>query len=80
MKLKVHATQRHHHERTVHARRLAISQVRFLYGLPSYIRIIRRNKYKVISRFVLNTVDQIYVHTLSISNKEEYLALEISAY
>lgn len=41
---------------------------------------IGRNKYKVISHFVLNTADQIYVHTLSIPNKEEYLALEVSAY
>ena len=41
---------------------------------------IGRNKYKVISHFVLNTADQIYVHTLSLLNKEEYLALEVSAY
>jgi len=37
MKLKVFATQRHHRERAARARRLAISQVRFLYGLPTYV-------------------------------------------
>jgi hypothetical protein len=37
------------------------------------------NKYKFISNFVLNTADQIYVHTFSLPNKEEYLALEVSA-
>jgi hypothetical protein len=41
---------------------------------------IRRNEYKVISHFVLNTADQIYVNTLSLRNKKEYLALEVSAY
>jgi hypothetical protein len=41
---------------------------------------IGRNKYKVISQFVLNTADQIYVHPLSLPNKEEYLTLEVSAY
>jgi hypothetical protein len=41
---------------------------------------IGRNKYIVISHFVLNTVDQKYVHTLSLPIKEEYLALEVSAY
>jgi hypothetical protein len=41
---------------------------------------IGRNKYKVISHFVLNTADRIYVHTLSLRNKEEYLALEVGAY
>jgi len=36
MKLKVPATQRHLRERVARARWLAISQVRFLYGLPTY--------------------------------------------
>ena len=36
MKLTVPATQRHHRERAAHARCLAISQVRFLYGLATY--------------------------------------------
>jgi len=36
MKLKVPATQRHHRERAAPARWLAVSQVRFLYGLPTY--------------------------------------------
>jgi len=36
MKLKVPATQRHHRERAARAHWLAISQVRFLYGLPTY--------------------------------------------
>jgi len=35
IKLKVPATQRHHHERAARARWLAISQVRFLYGMPT---------------------------------------------
>jgi len=47
---------------------------------PPIFVFIGRNKYKVISHFVLNIVDQIYVHTLSVSNKEEYLALEVSSY
>jgi len=41
---------------------------------------IGRNKYKVISHFILNTADRIYVYTLSLRNKEEYLALEVGAY
>jgi len=36
MKLKIPATQYHHHEHAVCARWLAISQVWFLYGLPTY--------------------------------------------
>jgi len=40
---------------------------------------IGRNKYCHFT-FVLNTADQIYVHTLSLPSKEEYLALEVSAY
>ena len=39
MKLKVPATQRHHRERAACARWLAISQVRFLYGLPVYKKL-----------------------------------------
>jgi len=35
MKLKVPATQCHHRERAARTRWLAISQVRFLYGLPT---------------------------------------------
>jgi hypothetical protein len=35
-KLKVPATQRHHRERVAHGRWFAISEVRFLYGLPTY--------------------------------------------
>jgi len=35
MKLKFSATQRHYRESAPHARWLAISQVRFLYGLPT---------------------------------------------
>jgi len=37
IKLKVPATQRHHRERAALARWLAISQVRFICGLPTYI-------------------------------------------
>jgi len=37
IKLKVPATQRHHRERAAGARWLAISQVRFLYGLLTYV-------------------------------------------
>ena len=37
IKLKVPATQRHHRERAALPRLLAISEVRFLYGLPTYI-------------------------------------------
>jgi len=37
MKPKVPAKQRHHRERAARARWLAISQVLFLYGLPTYI-------------------------------------------
>jgi len=37
IKVKVPATQRHHHECAARARWLAISQVRLLYGLPTYI-------------------------------------------
>jgi len=37
IKLKVPAVQHHHRERAVRARCLAISNVRFLYGLPSYM-------------------------------------------
>jgi hypothetical protein len=37
IKLKVSATQRHHRERAARARCLAVSKVRFLYGLPTYI-------------------------------------------
>ena len=40
IKLKVPATQRHHRERAARAQWLAISKVRFLYGLPTY------NKYE----------------------------------
>jgi hypothetical protein len=40
IKLKFPAAQRHHHERAVHVHWLAISQVRFLYGLPTYIFLI----------------------------------------
>jgi len=47
---------------------------------PLIFVFIRRNKYKFISHFVLNTIHQIYVHTLSIPNKKGYLALEVSAY
>jgi len=36
IKLKVPSTQHHHHDRAVRARWLTISQVRFLYGLPTY--------------------------------------------
>jgi len=36
IKLKFPATQRHHREHAVHAGWLAFSQVRFLYGLPTY--------------------------------------------
>ena len=36
IKLKVPATQRHHRERAARADWLAISKVRFLYGLPTY--------------------------------------------
>jgi len=36
IKLKVPTTQRHHHERAARTRWLAISQVRFFYGLPTY--------------------------------------------
>jgi len=36
IKLKVSATQRHHRERAARTCCLAISQVRFLYGLPTY--------------------------------------------
>ena len=42
IKLKVPATQRHHRERAARARWLAISKVRFLYGLPTYNVILRR--------------------------------------
>jgi len=38
MKLKVPATQRHHCERAARTCWLAISQVWFLYGLPTYLR------------------------------------------
>jgi len=38
IKLKVSATRSHHRERAACARWLAISQVRFLYGLPTYIQ------------------------------------------
>lgn len=41
---------------------------------------IERNEYKIISHFVLNTVDEIYVNTLSLHSKEECVALEVSAY
>jgi len=34
--LKVPATQRHHREHDARARWVAISKVRFLYGLPTY--------------------------------------------
>jgi len=37
IKLKVPATQRHHLERAARPRWLAILQVPFLYGLPTYI-------------------------------------------
>ena len=37
IKLKVLATQRHFCKRAVRSRWLAISRVRFLYGLPTYI-------------------------------------------
>jgi len=37
MKLKVPDTQRHHRERAACDRWLAISQVCFLYGVPTYI-------------------------------------------
>ena len=36
IKLKVPATQRHNQERAARPRWLAISKVRFLYGLPTY--------------------------------------------
>jgi len=36
IKLKVPATQRHHHEHAVCARWLIIPKVRFLYGVPTY--------------------------------------------
>jgi len=36
IKLKVPATQHHHCKHAAHACWLAISQVRFLYGLPTY--------------------------------------------
>jgi len=36
MKFKVPATQRHHRERAARSRWFAVSQVRFLYGLPTY--------------------------------------------
>jgi len=36
IKLTVPATQRHHCERAARVRWLAISKVRFLYGLPTY--------------------------------------------
>ena len=38
IKLKVTATQRHHRERAARAPLFAISKVRFLYGLPTYVR------------------------------------------
>jgi len=41
IKLKVPATRRHHRERATHARWLAISQVRFLYVLPTYTWMVR---------------------------------------
>ena len=41
IKLKVPATQRHHRERAALSRWLAISKVRFLYGLPTYALNIR---------------------------------------
>jgi hypothetical protein len=41
---------------------------------------IGRNKYKVISHYVLDAADQIYVQTLSLPSKEEYLTLEVSTY
>jgi len=38
--LKVPATQRHHRERAVSACWLAISQVQFLYGLPTQMQVV----------------------------------------
>jgi hypothetical protein len=40
IKLKVPATQRHHPEHAARARWFAISEVRFLYGLPKYINAL----------------------------------------
>ena len=40
MKLKVPTTQRHHRQRAACARWLAILQVRFLYGQPTYFNAL----------------------------------------
>ena len=57
IKLKVPPTQRHHHERAARARWLAISKVRFLYGLTTYSTTFKSLFDDVISTSVLITVD-----------------------
>jgi len=53
IKCKVPATQRHHRECAARARWLAISEVRFLYGLPTYFTLFVVNKIKLFLRFDL---------------------------